>query len=718
MRYLLLPALLLAFPAQAQDALSGIAINEILADPNSTTNNFDTDGDGEFETDDEFVEFFNASGTAVDISGWQVYDNTDLAHTFDPNTVLAPGDFVAVVGAYDPGTPPPGSNIVAANESTLGLGNGGDTVFLYDPGTDRYIAASYNGNTSAFPGPASAAESARTDFGSDTDGLSIQRQPDGSDTFVVQTPTPGATNGDGGGGGPAFISVAFSDQSTIAFENQGDVEIGVTLTTAGAVDTDREIAVVVEQVSGDADDADFADRGPRTLVFPAGTSSGAQLFATYTLIDDAQEEQTEIADLGLSAASSGTAPDDFGTTSTSLVILDNDGTGVEPGRIVITEIMYDPNSTENDPNGNNVEWIEIANTVDEPVDLAGFTIQDFGDGVADFVGGVLGGFEIGVVVSDDITDEEFQAAWGTGFPIFKLDFDRIEGLSNNPGEQNEVLTLRDGQLTVIDVVNFDNDSPWPSNNNSASIYLDLTDEQIVANGAALNDDGSNWALSTLDGGARNPGSRPNTVTPIFDGNDVGSPGLVNNDSQVPVELAQPLQARLESGRVLLTWSTASETNNAYFEVLARSAADAEFASIGQVEGAGTTSAAQQYTFGADLAPGIYRFRLRQVDLDGTAEVVSETEASVALDGTHQVTAVAPNPSAGAAHLTVSAARAQRVTVRVYDALGRLVATALNADVEAQQARRVALGDGLAPGVYVAVVAGERFRETRRFTVSR
>jgi hypothetical protein len=189
-------ALLLAGPlVQAQANLSGVVVNEILADPNSADVNFDTDGDGTAETDDEFVELFNGGGAAVDLGGWQLYDGstTPLRHTFAAGTVLEPGAYTVVVGKWDPGTPPPGI-VVANGDGTsapgLGINNDGDELFLYDPDGDAYVGAYFNGAQVPFTGPGSATNEGEDDFGTDTDGLSQQREPSGGTTIVTAAPTP------------------------------------------------------------------------------------------------------------------------------------------------------------------------------------------------------------------------------------------------------------------------------------------------------------------------------------------------------------------------------------------------------------------------------------------------------------------------------------------------------------------------------------------------
>jgi Secretion system C-terminal sorting domain len=81
----------------------------------------------------------------------------------------------------------------------------------------------------------------------------------------------------------------------------------------------------------------------------------------------------------------------------------------------------------------------------------------------------------------------------------------------------------------------------------------------------------------------------------------------------------------------LSWQTASEKNNAYFNIELSQNGET-FTNIGQVKGNGTSSVAQNYSF-TDATPhkGINYYRLRQVDFDGT-ESVSKT-VSVNFDGT-------------------------------------------------------------------------------------
>ena len=98
----------------------------------------------------------------------------------------------------------PGDLFFDAGRSSALINNGGDNVTVYDPNNDEFIQATFNGDTLDDPtlggggysgfSPTATRNGSGEDFGSDTDGLSLQRLVDGSDTFVADAPTPGTTN--------------------------------------------------------------------------------------------------------------------------------------------------------------------------------------------------------------------------------------------------------------------------------------------------------------------------------------------------------------------------------------------------------------------------------------------------------------------------------------------------------------------------------------------
>jgi hypothetical protein len=91
-----------------------------------------------------------------------------------------------------------------------------------------------------------------------------------------------------------------------------------------------------------------------------------------------------------------------------------------------------------------------------------------------------------------------------------------------------------------------------------------------------------------------------------------------SDNPLPVELLR-FEARNLSDKVLLEWSTATETNNDHF-IVERSTDMHEIVPLGQVAGAGNSNNILHYLFtDQDPLAGINYYRLKQTDFDGTFE---------------------------------------------------------------------------------------------------
>ncbi|MEM6327178.1 MAG: T9SS type A sorting domain-containing protein [Bacteroidota bacterium] len=80
-------------------------------------------------------------------------------------------------------------------------------------------------------------------------------------------------------------------------------------------------------------------------------------------------------------------------------------------------------------------------------------------------------------------------------------------------------------------------------------------------------------------------------------------------------------------------------------------------------------------------------------------------------------AVSPNPTRGAAEVSLSLPEASEVTVSVFDAMGREVGSVRQATAAGSHRLGVPVG-GLAPGVYVVRVESPSGTATRRLTVVR
>ncbi len=96
-------------------------------------------------------------------------------------------------------------------------------------------------------------------------------------------------------------------------------------------------------------------------------------------------------------------------------------------------------------------------------------------------------------------------------------------------------------------------------------------------------------------------------------------GCRPNSSVLPVELSS-FDAEIENNGALLTWTTASELNNDYFEVQT-SVDGATWTTITIAQGAGNSSDENTYSyFDEAVNNSIQYYRLKQVDYDGTSTI--------------------------------------------------------------------------------------------------
>jgi hypothetical protein len=174
--------------------------------------------------------------------------------------------------------------------------------------------------------------------------------------------------------------------------------------------------------------------------------------------------------------------------------------------------------------------------------------------------------------------------------------------------------------------------------------------------------------------AFSPANGPNASTTV---SPTGAEIVVT--TPLPVQLVA-LAVQATSTGALLTWKTASEVDNAGFEIERREIVDfrlsiAEYQKVGFVAGAGTSTSPREYSFADAPLPGRYAYRLKQVDRNGSITVHGEVEIEV---GTAP-RAISlgdnyPNPFNPTTTIEFSVEAEGPATLVVYDMTGRVVAT--------------------------------------------
>jgi len=179
-------------------------------------------------------------------------------------------------------------------------------------------------------------------------------------------------------------------------------------------------------------------------------------------------------------------------------------------------------------------------------------------------------------------------------------------------------------------------------------------------------------------------------------------------------------AHLNDQQVNLHWETASETSNAGFEVQHRGPETEDYAVVGFVEGAGTTTEPQSYRFRApDLAPGTHRFRLRQVDVWGASTVTEAVTVTVEAARALTLEAKGPNPVREATQFAFTVQQSGETTVTLYNVLGQRVRQlhVAKATVGERYTVEVAASD-LPSGTYFVRLAAPSGTRTERMVVVR
>ena len=217
-----------------------------------------------------------------------------------------------------------------------------------------------------------------------------------------------------------------------------------------------------------------------------------------------------------------------------------------------------------------------------------------------------------------------------------------------------------------------------------------------------NDDDGDFILTRDETGDTNPTN--------------GTPDYLEAGT-LPVELGA-LEAAADGKAVVLSWQTASEKDNAGFQVEMRSADELAFNVLSFVEGQGSTTEAASYRYRtSDLDPGQYTFRLRQLDRDGTASYSAEVEATVEMAEAFVLEQAYPNPFNPSATVRFAVREAQKVRVELYDMLGRRVQVLFDGAPAAGQMQSVQIdGSRLASGTYLVHLKGRTFNQTQRVTL--
>ncbi len=190
----------------------------------------------------------------------------------------------------------------------------------------------------------------------------------------------------------------------------------------------------------------------------------------------------------------------------------------------------------------------------------------------------------------------------------------------------------------------------------------------------------------------------------------------NGNNSLPVELTT-FTARVVNGSVLLDWNTATEVNNAGFEIQ-RSEVGGQWSKVGFVEGNGTSNAPKSYSFVDGNVKGTVSYRLKQIDQNGQFVYSSIVDAAAMITAAnHELSQNYPNPFNPATTITFTARLTEQTTVTVYTVTGQAVATLFNDVAQSGQIYTLPFdGSKLSSGTYLYALRSASRNEVRKMSL--
>jgi hypothetical protein len=265
----------------------------------------------------------------------------------------------------------------------------------------------------------------------------------------------------------------------------------------------------------------------------------------------------------------------------------------------------------------------------------------------------------------DITFEQFTGANGPSFggnKSIKMDFYS----SSVTGRSDTLISKVYTGLTITDSVKF---------NYAYAQYQTEADRLIVKLSV---DGGLTFPHTIFDKAGATLATAPATTNVFVPTASQWATFVYSLGTVLPVEL-KSFTAQASGNNINLNWSTATEVNNLGFEIQKK--VSGEFFAIGFINGKGTTTEIQNYSFtDNDLQNGSYTYRLKQVDLTGSFEYSSEVNADVKGPEYFSLNQNYPNPFNPSTRIEFNLAAESKVTLKVFNLLGEEVASLLNGNL--------------------------------------
>jgi len=162
-------------------------------------------------------------------------------------------------------------------------------------------------------------------------------------------------------------------------------------------------------------------------------------------------------------------------------------------------------------------------------------------------------------------------------------------------------------------------------------------------------------------------------------------GVKTEMTPVPVELAY-FSGTVNGNKVELRWRTETEVNNYGFNIESRvplnpsqGGEDGDWITIAFVEGHGNSNSPKYYDYTDSYITlaGRYKYRLKQIDNDGTFEYSNVVTVDVVTPNNFYLSQNYPNPFNPVTRIDFTIPERQHLSLRVYNTLGELMTELVN-----------------------------------------
>ena len=182
---------------------------------------------------------------------------------------------------------------------------------------------------------------------------------------------------------------------------------------------------------------------------------------------------------------------------------------------------------------------------------------------------------------------------------------------------------------------------------------------------------------------------------------------VNADCPTPVEMTS-FSASANGNSAVLSWSTATETNNKGFSV-ERMSGNSSWQQVGFVPGFGTSAQQHTYSFNDNnLNSGSYSYRLKQTDLDGSYDYSDVVNVDISQPAQFRLDQNYPNPFNPSTKISYSVPEQSFVSIQVYNITGQEVMSLVNGIQSAGLHQVVFNAKNLSSGIYIARMTAGSF----------